>query len=107
MKKGNRLGALLLVMVMALSLLPTAALAATEEAPVAETPLGEEAVALAGLPGAADEPSATAGLSEAGMKEQTGDGLTVSFVKYTGYEGFGDTRTEVEKDDLTLVAAKV
>ncbi len=24
-------------------------------------------------------------------------------MKYTGYEGFGENRTEVEKDDLILV----
>lgn len=110
MKKGNRLGALLLAAVMALSLLPAAALAAADEAVMAETPLGEEAAeaALAEVPETAEEPSAPVELLEtAGMKEQSSSGLTVSFVKYTGYEGFGETRTEVEKDDLTLVAAKI
>ncbi|MFG6372645.1 MAG: S-layer homology domain-containing protein [Oscillospiraceae bacterium] len=110
MRKWNRLGALLLAVVMALSLLPAAALAVADEEPKAETPRGEEAVeaALAEVPAAADEPSTTAELLEtAGMKEQSSNGLTVSFVKYTGYEGFGESRTEVEKDDLTLIAAKV
>ena len=106
MRKWNRLGALLLAVVMALSLLPAAVLAVADEEPKAETPRGEEAVeaALAEVPAAADEPSTTAELLEtAGMKEQSSNGLTVSFVKYTGYEGFGENRTEVEKDDLILV----
>ena len=75
------MGALLLAVVMALSLLPAAALAVADEEPKAETPWGEEAVeaALAEVPAAADEPSTTAELLEtAGMKEQSSNGLTVS-----------------------------
>lgn len=109
MRKGNRLGALLLAAVMALSLLPGAAWAAADGEVAEKAPLGEEAAeaALAEVPETAHEPSAAAELAQAGMKDQASDGLTVSFVKYTGYEGFGESRVEVEKDDLTLVAAKV
>ena len=83
MKTGNRLGALLLAMVMVFGLLPAAALAAADEAVMAETPLGEEAAeaALAEVPEAAEEPSAAAELAA------------------------GDITVTVAEDDITLIAA--